>query len=210
MEIYSVNSEQFKKYGKVLDFLDTKALVEAMQDLPCPEDVVYEPSVDVLEKLEITKVLKDVVFGESEIQVGYCNGNNSYLNALEYHRSSEINIGATDAILLVGARQDVADDFTYDTKNVEAFLLPKGCAVELFATTLHYAPCNANGNKFRVCIVLPKGTNGPLEKEHKKAMYGSAEDDLLAANNKWLIGHKEGELPEGSFIGLIGENICVK
>jgi len=27
--------------------------------------------------------------------------------------------------------------------------------------------------------------------------------------NKWLIGHEEGGLPEGSFIGLKGENIEV-
>ena len=33
--------------------------------------------------------------------------------------------------------------------------------------------------------------------------------DCCAAVNKWLIGHAEGGLPEGSFIGLKGENIEV-
>ena len=37
----------------------------------------------------------------------------------------------------------------------------------------------------------------------------SGEEKLLAAVNKWLIGHEEGGLPEGSFIGLKGENIEV-
>ena len=32
---------------------------------------------------------------------------------------------------------------------------------------------------------------------------------LRALLNKWLIGHEEGGLPEGSFIGLKGENIEV-
>jgi len=210
MTIHSVKSPEFHKYGRVLDFLNTEELVKVMETLPCPDDVIYEPSVEALEKLEIKETLQNVVFGEYPTQVGFCNGNNTYLNALEYHRSSEINIGATDAILLVGSQQDITDDLTYDTKNVEAFLLPKGCAVELYATTLHYAPCNANGEKFRVCIVLPKGTNEALTTEHKKALCGSAEDDLLAAINKWLIGHKEGGLPEGSHIGLVGENICVE
>jgi hypothetical protein len=33
---------------------------------------------------------------------------------------------------------------------------------------------------------------------------------LLAAKNKWLIGHPEGGLPEGSYIGLTGENLEIK
>ena len=87
---------------------------------------------------------------------------------------------------------------------MEAFYLPKGCAVELYATTLHYAPCNYEGNGFKVIIVLPKGTNFPLDKEH-----ADNEDALITAKNKWLIGHAEGGLPEGSFIGLKGENLTV-
>jgi len=33
------------------------------------------------------------------------------------------------------------------------------------------------------------------------------EDRLITAQNKWLIGHAEGGLPEGSHIGLIGKNV---
>ena len=36
------------------------------------------------------------------------------------------------------------------------------------------------------------------------------EDGLLTAKNKWLIGHAEGGLPEGSHIGLIGKNLNVR
>ena len=52
-------------------------------------------------------------------------------------------MAASDLILLLGWQADVEEDYTYDTSKVEAFLLPKGVAVELYATTLHYAPATA-------------------------------------------------------------------
>ena len=61
------------------------------------------------------------------VQIGYCNGHNSKLNAVEYHRSSEINVAATDAILILGLLADVAEDFTYDTSKMEAFLVRNRC-----------------------------------------------------------------------------------
>ena len=88
---------------------------------------------------------------------------------------------------------------------MEAFLLPKGTAVEVYATTLHYAPCSVGEQGFQVAIVLPKDTNLSLEEEHD-----GWEDKLITAKNKWLIGHPEGGLPEGAHIGLIGENVSVK
>lgn len=205
MKIYNVADPEFRKYGQVLAGYDFTEIVEKMQETPLPDDVIYEPSIAELEALPICQQLSSQGYGEMPIQIGYCNGHNTKLNAVEYHRSSEINIGATDLILLLGLESDVEEDHTYDTAKIEAFLLPKGTAVELFATTLHYAPCNANEGGFRDVIVLPKGTNYPLSEEHK----AGNEDALLAATNKWLIGHAEGGLPEGSFIGLKGENITV-
>lgn len=203
MEIKKVTDAAFRKYGRVVRGIDFSGLVEALNGkTPLPEEVVYEPSVAELEGLSVFSELRGKTYGELPIQIGYCNGRNYRLNALEYHRSSEINVAGTDAILMVGCQQDVTDDFTYDTSLVEAFLLPKGTAVELYATTLHYAPCSVGDNGFRVAIVLPKDTNLPLEEEHAEL-----EDRLLAAKNKWLIGHAEGGLPEGSHIGLIGKNL---
>ena len=159
----------------------------------------------------MNKELEIITYGEMPVQIGYCNGHNSKLNAVEYHRSSEINVAATDAILILGQLADVAEDFTYDTSKMEAFLVPAGTGVEVFATSLHYAPCGVDGQGFQVAIVLPQGTNYPLQGTHQKVDHGRApsEDALLAATNKWLIGHAEGGLSEGSFIGLIGENLDV-
>ena len=206
MQIYQVTDERFKKYGKVISNVDFTELVKALEEkTPLPEGVEYVPGCEALEALPVMQELSTKTYGEMPIQIGYCNGHNHMLNALEYHRDSEINVAATDAILMLGLEADITSDFTYDTSKVEAFLVPKGTGVEVFATTLHYAPCGVDGNGFKVAIVLPKDTNLPLEKGHE-----GWEDKLLAAKNKWLIGHPEGGLPEGSHIGLVGKNISVK
>ena len=178
MKIVEVTDPSFAKYGRIIEDLDTAELVNAMEKTPLPEDVVYEPSEASLEELPIFSVLRDQLYGELPIQVGYCNGHNKKLNALEYHRSSEIDIAATELILLLGQQQDIRADFTYDTAKAEAFFVPAGTAVELYATTLHYA-------------------------------HEGGEDGHLTAKNKWLLGHPEGGLPEGSPMGLVGENLTV-
>ena len=211
MEIKKVTDAAFKKYGRVISHVDVAELVAALKETPIPADVVYEPSVESLEKLPVREELSSVIYGEMPIQIGYCNGHNKKLNALEYHRDSEINIAAEDAVLMLGSLQDVDADFTYDTSKVEAFLVPAGTAVEIYATTLHYAPCHVEDGGFQVAVVLPKGTNYELKTAHAKVENGKApnEDALLAAVNKWLIGHAEGGLSEGSFLGLKGENLSL-
>ena len=171
---------------------------------PVPEDVVYEPQIEEFMKLPVAEEIRRVFYGELPIQIGYCNGHNTRLNAVEYHRSSEINVAATDAVLLLGLEADVEEDFSYDTAKMEAFLVPAGTAVELYATTLHYAPCHVKEGGFQVAVILPAGTNYPLEETH-----ANGEDALITAKNKWLIGHAEGGLPEGSFLGLKGKNLDI-
>lgn len=203
--VHSVTDEAFRKYGKVITSLELTEIIAEMEHTPLPEDVVYVPSVPELEKLPIYETLQTMTYGELPIQIGYCNGHNNKLNALEYHRSSEINIAATDLILLLGMQQDITDENTYDTSKVEAFLVPAGTAIEVYATTLHYAPCSADKQGFRCVVVLPKDTNLPLDKEHKV----SAEDKLITAKNKWLIAHKDSGIEGNVHFGLIGENITL-
>lgn len=205
IKIQKVTDASFKKYGRILtaDY-DVAELIDKMQEMPCPSDVVYEPSVKELEALPIMKTFTDSLYGGLPIQIGYCNGHNSLLNAVEYHRSSEVNVAATDLILLIGMQQDIEEDFTYDTKNIEAFLVPKGTMIEVYATTLHYAPCSVDGQEFRCVVVLPKDTNLELVVKPE----GAREDKLLVARNKWLIGHEDAKI-DGAFNGLKGENISV-
>ena len=206
MQILSVNDDEFKKYGRVVDNVDFTELIQELKRTPIPSGVVYEPAVKELEALPIRLDISSVVYGEMPIQIGYCNGHNSKLNALEYHRDSEINIAVTDMVLFLAKEEEIEDDHTLDTSKVKAFFVPAGTMIEVYATTLHYAPCQTSAKGFRCVVVLPKGTNGELSHRPENK---SGEEKLLAAVNKWLIGHEEGGLPEGSFIGLKGENIEV-
>lgn len=205
MEIKKVTDPAFARYGRVLENVDFTQLLAALDQTPCPDDVVYVASEPTLEACDVYETLKTVVYGEMPIQIGYCNGHNKKLNALEYHRDSELNIAGSDAVLIVGSREDVTPELTFDTAKAEAFLLPKGMGVEVFATTLHYAPANPGDEGFRVVIVLPKGTNEPLAQKHE----GKGEDGLLTHVNKWLLGHPDGGLAPGSPMGLIGENLSI-
>lgn len=206
MEIKKITDPAFRKYGRVVQGIDFSELIEALKnETPLPEGVAYEPSIASLEATQTAKELQRRTYGELPIQVGYCNGHNYKLNAVEYHRNSEINVAATDAVLIVGMQQDITDDFTYDTAKMEAFLVPEGTAVEVYATTLHYAPCSANDGGFKVGIVLPAGTNFPLKEKRD-----GWEDSLITAQNKWLIGHSEGGLDAGAHIGLVGKNLDIR
>lgn len=205
MKIQKVTEESFRKYGKILEGYDFSELLKEMEHTECPEDaVIYVPSEEGLEALPAAKALEDRAYGGLPIQIGYCNGANHKLNAVEYHRSSEVDIAVNDLILLLGSQQDIEADFSYDTEKIEAFLLPAGVGVELYATTLHYAPCSVGEASFRCVIVLPKGTNEELRYECVEV----GEHRLLTAKNKWLIAHEEAKI-EGAFCGLKGENVAV-
>ena len=102
MKIQNVTDASFRKYGKVLEGYDFSALLKEMKHTPVPDDVVYVPSVEELEALDVAKALQNKGFGGIPIEIGYCNGHNKKLNAVEYHRSSELDIAVDDLILLLG------------------------------------------------------------------------------------------------------------
>ncbi len=208
MTIKPVTGRAFKPFGRVIKGYYLRSLIEEMEKTECPSDkVVYEPSVRSLETLKINRQFSEEAYGGMPIQIGYCNGRNHLLNAVEYHRDSELNLACTDLILLVGKRQDIGRDYTYDTGKMQAFLVKKGTLVEIYSTTLHYAPISAGEHEnFRCVVVLPKGTNEPLPACRGKAH--TKEDQLLTHVNKWLIAHPESGLDKGgAFVGLKGENI---
>ena len=205
MTVRKVTDPAFKAYGRIITGYDFSGLLKAMEQTPLPEDVIYIPSLPEMEALPAAKERENGIYGQMPIQIGCCNGHNKKLNAVEYHRDSEVDIAVDDLILILGKQQDIEEDHTYDTSRMEAFLVPAGTAVEVYATTLHYAPCHVKDEGFRCVIVLPRDTNLDMEPVEVK----DPEDRLLFARNKWLIGHAQGGLPEGAFIGLKGENLSV-
>ena len=207
MKILPVTDPSFAAYGKIVEGYDFGELLRVLDEVsPLPEGVVYVPDQEELKGLSVTKLLASNEYGGMPIQMGYCNGHNTKLNCLEYHRDSELNLGTEDFILLVAGRADL-ENGRLDTGRVKAFLCPAGVMVEVYATTLHYAPCSAKkGQGFKVLIVLPEGTNGP--KPEMAPL--NDEDRTLWACNKWLLAHEESaEAKDGAAVLLHGENIDI-
>ena len=207
MKVYSVTDPEFSPYGKVLEGYDTAALRMAMNRIPLPESgTTYRPGIESLEACPIFAELENRAYGGMPIQLGMCWGRNTKLNCLEYHRDSEVNLGATDFILLL-AKADQIENGLLDTAKVKAFRVPGGVPVEVYATTLHYAPCQVpEEDGFRVAVALPKGTNTEKPAFEPRC----AEDTWMTAKNKWLLAHPDSkEAKRGCHIGLAGENIDI-
>ena len=208
MKIYSVYDPAFKPYGQIVEGMENAIgeILEVLKDTPLPEGTGYVPEEERLQELPAMVEISEHLYGGMPVQLGWCNGHNTRLNCLEYHRDSEFNLGTEDFILLL-AKQSEIQDGVLDTSKVRAFWVPAGVMVECFATTLHYAPCHTDAEKgFRVLVALPQGTNteGPTFEPR------SWEDRLLRARNKWLLAHPESaEAAEGAYVGLTGENINI-
>ena len=208
MKLYKVTDPEFKEYGRVISGYDMQDLIDGMLKTPCPEDgTIYVASDPALEALAAYEKIEKGLWGGLPVQIGYCNGRNTKLNALEYHRNSEINLAVgEDLILLLGKQQDLSEDYRLDTAAVKAFLVPAGVMVEVYATSLHYAPCQTSDKGFRCVVVLPKGTNEDLTFSPE---IKDGEERLLAAANKWLVVHPDGGQAAGSYEGLYGKNLDV-
>ena len=207
MLIESVYDRSFAEYGKVLKGFDNTDLIKRMSEIKMPQSgTAYEPSIESLEESDVFSEYRDRGFGGMPIQIGMCWGYNTKLNCLEYHRDSEINIGERDFILLI-AKQGQIKDGKLDTSLVRAYKAPAGVAVEVYATTLHYAPCQTEKDGFRVAVILPRGTN-----TEKPAFRASSEEDRwMTARNKWLLAHEDtNEARNGAHIGLVGKNIDIE
>lgn len=204
MEIKNIFDREFASYGQIHQGYHLEGLLSAMESIPLPEQGTdYRPSMPELETADCFRELEDRAFGGMPIQVGMCWGHNTRLNCLEYHRSSEFNLGTVPFVLLLAHQWEIVDG-VLDTDKVAAFYVPAGTLVEVYATSLHYAPCHVDATEgFRVAVVLPRGTN--TEKPELTDLPG--ESRRLWARNKWLLAHPDTtEAQEGAQVGLRGEN----
>ena len=209
MKILKVTDPEFTNYGRIIEGYEEekKQIEEALRDkTPIPEGTDYVAEEKALQELPAADRIANSLFGGSPMQFGWCNGHNTKLNCLEYHRSSEINLGATDFILLLAKREEIVDH-KIDSSKVKAFLCPKGTMIEVYATALHYAPCQASKDSgFQVLVGLPKGTNVGMP----SFTPSNQEDKLMTATNKWLLAHAESsEAKNGAWVGITGENIDI-
>ena len=207
MNILSVYDEAFRPYGRVVEGYPVEGILKALAETPCTDAVVYEPRIEALHQAENAEAIGTALYGGMPVQMGWCNGHNTKLNCLEYHRDSEFNLGTEDFILLVAKQGDIVDG-VLDTAKVVAFKAPAGVLVECYATTLHYAPCSAKlGQGFRVLIALPDKTNTDYEGVRQGV---NAMDKMLWARNKWLLAHPESsEAAQGAVVALTGVNVDI-
>ena len=208
MKIYSVFDPEFKPYGQVVDGMEetVQEILDVLKDAPQGAGVDYVPEYEPLQELPAMVEISEHCYGGMPVQLGWCNGHNTRLNCLEYHRDSEFNLGTEDFILLLAKQEEIVDA-VLDTARVKAFKAPAGVLVEVYATTLHYAPCHCDASKgFRVLVALPQRTNTDKPAISNK----SSEDKRLWARNKWLLAHPDSsEAKQGAYIGLAGENIDI-
>ena len=204
MNIYSVDDIEFAEYGRRLSGADVTSIVEVAKKIPFPQEgSVYETSTPAFEELQIADWIRRACFGELPVQVGYCYGYSNFLNAWEWHANSEINIAVTDFVLILAKRCEYQGG-KIDSTKAKAFLLKAGDVVEVYATTLHFCPCEVDEKGFGCVVALPKDTNIPLTE--------TTLDPLLFRKNKWLIAHEanEGLIAKGVVSGITGPNYEVK
>jgi len=203
-KIQAATDADFSKYGELVTGFDFSSALDWLENhSPIPDEGnFYIPGEPQLEKLEIKKSLERDFFGGMRCQIGYCNGRNTLLNGLEYHKCSELLVAATDLVLFLAQRQELSDHHI-SSDHVKSFYLAKGDAVEIYATTLHYVPCRVSLAYFRTLIILPEGSNLPIN---------DAAGKILRARNKWFMAHEDAAVQraKGAVVGISGENLTIK
>lgn len=207
MKILPVEDASFGKYGQVITGYDFSDYINYMKaNTPVPKDGnIYIPSDEKMEAFAVTKEVSANFYGEMPVQVGYCNGSTLSLEALEYHKGSEIDLVVTDLVVLLGSITDIKNN-VYDSAKVEAFYIKAGTAVEFYGPTLHFAPCMVDDNGYQCVVVLPRDTNFPLD---NAVSAKNNEDKLLLMKNKWVIAHPDSAMAKesGAYAGITGENL---
>lgn len=229
--VYGVEDAEFRTYGRVLKDYDFSGLISYLKErttIP-KQGNLYVPSEPGMEADACKKRVSGELYGGMPVQIGYCNGRNQSYNGFEYHKCSEINVAATDLMLVLGHVWDMKNN-TYHTDDAQVFFVKEGTAVELYQTTLHLSPCRVTDEGYRAAVILAEGTNLPLpdSKEDTNLSLPDSKEDtelplpdpkaegtcpeerqILLKRNKWIIAHPDWEplRQQGAFPGLRGENI---
>ena len=204
LPLFSVLDERFRLYGRVIGGRDAAlSAAVAATELPAQGNM-YRASVEALEAVPCMADIRRAAFGEMDVQAGFCNGHGFTLNALEYHKCSEVNYTTTGLVLLLALQSDIVDG-RLDSASVVGFYLPPETLVEIFPGTLHFAPCRVCEEGFNCLVVLEKGVNSPLGHVDTAA---PGEEKMLWMRGKWMLCHPDSpQKQKGAYVGITGENL---
>lgn len=208
-QIFSTEAPEFLPYGKVHHHISVPEMRRFLREQPMPQTELYIPSEKTLMDLPEAEQFTRYVFAQTACQIGYYLAYNSKLNALEYHKCSEILALDTDVVLLLAKIEDIVDD-VLETEKIKAFYVPAGAVVELYATSLHFSPCMVSREEgVRQVVVQSEGTNTPLRFPVENKL---GENKFLLERNKWVLAHREatGLIAQGAYVGLIGDNVEIR
>ncbi len=210
LEIIHIEKPAFLRYGRVLHGYRTSGLQSLLASRRIASDrAEYEPGCLSCEAPaeEIEPFARDVFGGMADLQVGCVHGRNTRLNALEYHKSSEVVVVGADMVVFVGLASDIEwPAASYDLGRAQAFFVPRGTVFEMSPWCLHYAPAHASPSEgFRCAVILPRGTNTEIDFSPTR----DGEGRLLLGRNKWVLAHVEEETLRAlsAHPGLRGVNV---
>ena len=208
LTILDVNDPCFSMYGTIHPTVELPKMREFLYQVERTQEEYYVPCEEKLMELPEADQLKDDVFGQVPCQIGWYYGYVTKLNAVEYHKCSEVLYEYEPCVLILGLLYD-AKDGSLDTGTMKIFYVPANTCVELYATTLHFAPCRAGREPVMQIVAQSKGTNTPLL---KSAQGKEKENRYLLERNKWVYVHPEaaGTVAPERFIGLTGDNITIR
>jgi hypothetical protein len=205
--IHSVFDPEFNRFGEVLDISEFTGLIEYLDlhtSVPALGNEYVAHLPELVDVVSDSSVIHNT-FGNVPLEYGCVNGNNSKLNALEFHKSSEINVCVTPLVLLLAHIDDI-ENMTVSSSKVTAFFIPENTAIEVYSTTLHFSPCKVVDSGFKCAVILPYGTN--MEFIRAKGNQGKY-SEFLFKTNKWLLNHPENTrmVELNAINAIIGENI---
>lgn len=203
IKLYDVNSPEFSVYGVLYPNYDISRIKTILTSLPLPESGSrYLQSIEALEKEETIQSIGKDIFAGLPINAGATIGYTTDFSAVEFHQSSEVNIALDDVILVLGQRQLLEVNQTFDPHTEgKAFYIPAGSVIELFNTTLHYAPVEVFEHGYRVVVVVVEGTNTALPSDFH------SQNPRVVKKGKFQVVHpsRKDKIAQGYQVGMSGE-----
>lgn len=207
LEILPVTDSSFADFGVIYNY-PLAEIEDVMNHVAMPESgSTYLQSIPELEKTEAIQAIGRDVFAGMPIDAGATIGHTDDFSAFEYHQCSELNIMLDDVVMVFAKRQTLDKQGTIDPRrDGKIYYVPKGTIVELYNTTLHYAPIEVTKSGYKVIVVVLHGTNLPLPAGFKSG------NPRVVKQGKFQVVHpvRQDKIAQGYQVALTGELIETK